>query len=252
MANKHTFSAILTGLLLVISCKVNHLADQQVEFYRIEEKKYAEVDSEITTMIAPYKEKLDAEMNKVIGKLAHSMEKQQPESTLGNWFADALYTYGSATLDKDLAFAVQNYGGLRIPSLAEGNLTKGKIFELMPFDNMIAILDLDANTLKQLIDRMAFRGGWPVSAQLRYEIRNGKAENIQIMGKPINEYQTYKVLIPDYIANGGDNCDFLLDQKRNETGVLVRDAVIEYVITQDKAGKALTSQLDGRVKKVEY
>ena len=169
-------------------------------------------------------------MNKVIGETAGAFTKGQPESTLGNWFADIIYEQSCKYYGKPIDFATQNYGGLRIPSLPKGELTKGKIYELMPFDNMVVILELDAATVVQLLERIAAQGGWPTSKQLRFEIKDDKVQNIQINGKPFDYDKTYLVSLPDYIANGGGRCFFLKDQKRNETGKLVRDALLEYIV----------------------
>ena len=38
--------------------------------------------------------------------------------------------------------------------------------------------------------------------------------------------KTYSVALPDYIANGGDDCEFLTECKRINTGMFLRDAVI--------------------------
>lgn len=239
-------------ILFLSSCKVNHLSQQETEFYRLEQSQYGQADQDIEAIIAPYKENLDEQMNEVIGEVVSDLTKARPESTLGNWFADAVYEYSKRLTKDELAFALQNYGGVRIPSIVKGSLTRGKLYELMPFDNMILILDLDANTLKMLINKMAASGGWPVSKQLRYEIKDKTAVNITINGAPIDDNKIYKVVIPDYIANGGGGCHFLRDQTRKDYGVLVRDALITYVEEQTAAGKKLDAVLDGRTKLNQY
>ena len=250
---KSKFSLLLLLSILILGgCKVNHLSQQETEFYRLEQSQYGQADQEIEAIIAPYKENLDAQMNEVIGEVVSDLTKARPESTLGNWFADAVYEYSKRLTKDELAFALQNYGGVRIPSIPKGPLSRGKIYELMPFDNMILILDLDASTLKTLINKMAADGGWPVSKQLRYEIKDKKAVNITLNGTPIDDAKIYKVVIPDYIANGGGGCHFLREKTRKDYGVLVRDALITYVEEQTAAGKKLNATLDGRIKSDQY
>jgi len=48
-------------------------------------------DKDIAEMIAPYKERLDAEMNTVIGSTIRELSIAKPESPLGNWLADLIH-----------------------------------------------------------------------------------------------------------------------------------------------------------------
>ena len=243
------FSVI--GLLLVFSaCKTNHLAQVQPQFYRMEAtaaRSIAQSDTAIDSLIAPYKTQLDAEMNEVIGTAAITFSKGQPESTLGNWMADLQAHQTRLYTKTDIDFAVINNGGIRIPSLQAGEVTRGKIFELMPFDNMLVVLHLDINTLLQFIQKMAADGGWASSAELRYDIIDGKANNIMINGRALTEDRIYKVSISDYVANGGSDCPFFVDKKRDELGVLVRDAIIDFVKAETANGRKLMARLDNRV-----
>lgn len=203
------------------------------------------VDKDISDMVAPYKARLDAEMNKVIGKTEGELIKAKPESALGNFVADLIYEKGKDYYDKNIDFAIVNYGGLRIPNLPKGDITKGQIFELMPFDNMLVVVDMDAATVRQLFSVMAANGGWPISKGVNYRIKEEQAVDILIDNKPIEENKTYKVIMSDYLANGGDKLFFLVDKKRDNLGVLFRDAMLEYIIEQE--GTAIDAKVEGRV-----
>lgn len=229
------------------TCKVNHLAEQETQFYRITDEQTT--NDSVDQLIAPYKTQLDAEMNKVIGEVAHELTKKLPESTMGNWFSDIIFEQSQKLVDAPIDFTTLNHGGLRIPSIPKGPITKGKIYELMPFDNSIVILDLDAKTTKQLFDRIAVKGGWPISKHVQFEIRDNKAENITINGKPLEPNRIYRVSLPDYIANGGDKCFFLSDnKKRVESGVLIRDALIDYVQECQNKNIIMKAEIEGRIK----
>ena len=165
-------------------------------------------DSAIQALIMPYKYELVEEMNVVVGQLAKDLTIGEPESTLGNFVADLLYDQTSIYYDGAIDFAIVNTGGLRVPTLQQGNIMKRNIFELMPFDNLLVIMPMDATTLRQLFDAMASYGGWPISRQVRYVIKEGKPENITINGKPIDSSRTYNVVLFDYLANGGDRLFF--------------------------------------------
>ncbi|MFN7119282.1 MAG: 5'-nucleotidase C-terminal domain-containing protein [Saprospiraceae bacterium] len=248
--SKHFHSFLLLLVLTLASCKVNHLAQIQPQGYRMQPQSTTvpPADAATEAFIAPYKAKLDAEMNEVLGTAARTLEKAKPESPLGNWMADLFYEQISIYNKGEIDFASMNYGGIRIPTLQAGEVTRGKIFELMPFDNMLVVVHADAATVRAFVDKIAKDGGIPVSKQLRFNIKSGKAENITINGQPLQEDKIYKIGVSDYVANGGDDCTFFVGKKRDELGVLMRDAIIDYVKKQTAQGKQLNAQVDGRIK----
>lgn len=201
-------------------------------------------DTSITAMIAPYKSKVAQEMGAVIGSVAETLAKGQPESTLGNWVADLVYHQAELYTKAEIDFALVNYGGLRIPSLPAGPLTKGKVFELMPFDNTIVVVEMPGEEMQQVFDHIAQKGGWPVSSQVRMNILNGKAQGITINGALLDNRRLYRIATNDYIANGGDQSTFFKGKKQLETGVLFRDAIIAYVQGQ---AEPIRAKLEHRI-----
>jgi len=175
----------------------------------------------------------------------------RPESRLGNWFAYLVHEQAEIYLGQPIDFAVLNAGGVRIPELPAGKITRGKIFELMPFENRLLALYLDAATVEQLVQHMAAGGGWPVSASLRYEIAGDQAQKIRINGASLQPDKTYVVAIPDYVANGGSGCSFLVDTRRQDLNRLLRDAIFDYIEKQTEANQKLQSKIDGRVVRLE-
>ena len=67
------------------------------------------------------------------------MDKRQPEGLLGDFMADAMFTMAQKNYDTNIDAAFVNYGGIRISYVKAGDITKGKIFEMMPFDNIIVL-----------------------------------------------------------------------------------------------------------------
>lgn len=250
MNNSSKLSLLLLSVLLVTACKVNHLAYIQPQGYRMEPQSASasRVDPVVENIINPYKVKLDAEMNEVLGIATKTMEKGKPESALGNWMSDLFYEQISEYTKGNIDFASMNYGGIRIPTLQAGEVTRGKIYELMPFDNLLVVVHADAATVQQFVDKIAKDGGIPVSKQLNFEIKNGKAQNVTINGKPLESDRIYKIGVSDYVANGGDDCTFFIDKKRDNLGILMRDAIITYAKKQTAQGKKLEAEKDGRIR----
>jgi 2',3'-cyclic-nucleotide 2'-phosphodiesterase (5'-nucleotidase family) len=228
--------------------KVFHLSRTENQNYRISENLDIAEDSSLEEMVAPYKAELSAEMDDTIGQVLNTLTKKQPESDLGNWVTDVILDYTEQQTGKKYDFSIANYGGLRIPALTGGPITVGKIFELMPFDNMIVILHANGEVVRMLFNKMAERGGWPISRGVNYQIKEGVAENILINGHPLDDKTIYHVVMPDFIANGGDNCFFLENEKRTNPQILFRDALIQSVRTLTKAGKEVTSKIENRVR----
>lgn len=206
-------------------------------------------DSGILTLIEPYKRGVDTQMTVVIGHSDIPLSKAQPECTLGNFIADAQLATAKK-IDPKVEVSIMNYGGIRLPYIAPGSITKGKLYELMPFDNMITIVEIPGEILKQFCNKMAAGRGWPVSG-ISYVIKDKHAVDIMVSGKPLNDNIIYKLVISDYIAKGGDNCDFLAPLKKRFTTIFVRDAMIEYVMRLEQEGKPLHPTIENRISYAE-
>ncbi len=227
---------LATIFLLLPSCQTKqHLISVDTDYIRLSEN--LQTDTILDNLIEPYRTTLSAQMEVEVGMLEEELIKAKPTSNLGNWFTDIMYDESDKMFFEPVDFAIQNYGGLRIQSLSKGPLTIGKIYELMPFDNMLVVLNLPASTVQKLFDGLAQSGGWPISRTVTFTIsKNGTAEKILIKGKPLEEGRTYRVALPDYVANGGDQAEILRSFEQENSGVFIRDIVIEHLKDRQKAG----------------
>jgi len=208
-------------------------------------------DSAVTAIIEPYKEQLSASMEIVLARSTQALEKGIPESTLGNFITDLCLLRGKQEYhpadSQGIDFAFLNNGGFR-RSLPEGNITRGDIFELMPFENELVILTLNGTTVKKLINFMASKGGAPVSG-IRFIIKNKEVANISIGTSGFDSTKVYKVLTSDYLANGGDNHGFLSEAMGRESlGIKIRDAILQHLYIMGKTEELITVSKDGRIK----
>lgn len=233
-----------TGILFIVSCKPAFKSTSvQYKDYKIDN---ATVDTSYTSFLRPYADSVNRSMNMVIATLAADLEKKQPEGTLGNLMADAMKAMAEKYYNTKVDAAFVNYGGIRLPVVKAGVITKGKIFELMPFDNIVVLQKMNGKLLKEFLDHVASRGGWPVSG-ITMEIKNKKAENVLINGKPLDLSTTYTIANSDYVANGGDMSNMLRAVPQINNGYLFRDALIEYFASFTKAGKQITITIENRV-----
>ncbi len=245
---KHLFISIIICCSF-FSCKTYiHQVETNPSKYDLNTTAETKGDSTIDAMIEPYKKQLDAKMNEVIGVSEIEMTKALPECTLGNWASDAIYEQSILVSGVDVDFAVVNYGGIRIPALSKGNVSRGKIFELMPFDNLLVVLKVKGDIVQQLFDSMAARGGWPVSNQVKCSFnKEGVIQSLTISDKPIDKNKIYHIALSDYIANGGDQCSFFKGLPQVETGLLFRDAFLNHINVLTKSGKNLNAKIEGRM-----
>lgn len=208
----------------------------QAQSVRIHPDSLNIVDSSMVKLIMPYKIKLDEQMNEVIGTTEVSLVKEMPEASLGNFVADACLVYAEKLTAKKIDFCVLNTGGIRIPSLQKGAITVGKLYELMPFDNMIEVVELSGSQCMELFVWIAKWKGAPVSG-LTLRIEEGKAVNVLINNQPFDVTKTYLVATTDFIANGGDGATMFTQGVRFSTNYKLRDALIDYVkLTQPIKG----------------
>jgi 2',3'-cyclic-nucleotide 2'-phosphodiesterase (5'-nucleotidase family) len=225
---------------------VQHISKTDVRYEVLNSKSVAAPDEDITAMIAPYKVEVDKEMNEVLGNVPVDLTKRKPESTLGNWYSDAMIDI-AAKKGYPADFAISNYGGLRIPQITAGPLTMGEIFELCPFDNLLVIVEMKGDIVDSLLQQTSSSEGWPVSKGIKMVIADKKMVQCTIQGVPLSSTTTYKVAMPDYVANGGDGLKILITQKRVQTAILIRDMLIEYARDATAGGKEITSAIDGRI-----
>lgn len=240
----HLIPALLL-LITGISCHTTYQGQSlQYNGYRI--SKTMPADSTVIGFLRPYSDSVNNSMNAVLGVSPVSLEKTQPEGTLGNFMADAFLVMAREKYNTQVDLAFVNFGGIRLTQLPAGNITRGKVFELMPFDNLLILQKVKGSVLQQVLDLMAARGGWPV-AGLSMQISNGKAVNIRIGGQPLETEKTYTIANSDFIANGGDNADMLRPIPQITNGYLMRDAIIDYINGLSRQGKQITATIENRV-----
>ncbi len=249
--NKRGKFLLLLLFITLNSCKSSYqfTADKKPQ-YKIAAGDSVQTDAAINSFIQPYKLKLDSSMNIRLCSSEISMEKGQPESLLGNFVSDLCMQQAQPfASEKNLKidFCFFNNGGLR-NSLPKGDITMRNIYELMPFDNELVLLVLDGKTTEQLIKAIIEKGGVPVSGA-RIILNNKEILQASIQEQPFNSGRDYVILTSDYLAGGGDQYEFLKNRKEYiQTGMLMRDAIINYCRKEDQTGKKITSKLDNRIR----
>lgn len=84
-------------------------------------------------------------------------------------------------------------------------------------------------------------------AGITMQMKEKKAVNVMIGGKPLDPNMIYTIANSDYVANGGDNCEMLKSIPQINNGYLLRDGLIEYVESFTKKGQPITATIQNRV-----
>lgn len=78
--------------------------------------------------------------------------------------------------------------------------------------------------------------------------KGGRAINVTVGGNPLDLNKTYIIATNDYLSEGNDGMIQLKNsEKRLNTGVKVRDMLIDYIQNETKQGRAINPMLDGRI-----
>lgn len=231
-----------------ISCKEKNKSLDFIRGAQIELSKDLPEDEDVIKLIEPYKSDLDTKINEVLCYNPRVLDKRESklESSLGNLLADVCFEAGDSILRSvkgtSLDFAVFNYGGMRAP-IQKGDVTIEDIFQLMPFENRLVIVELNPDQVKALIDYLIRQHqAHPISG-IRIALDKGRAPKVWIGKKRWDPSKSYHVLTIDYLQHGGGNMTFLTQPEYlYVSDVKVRDALIRNFRVQD----TLKTGLDGR------
>ncbi len=201
-------------------------------------------------IIAKYKPEMDKKMQEVIGISVKEMRSARPESLLSNFAADAMVDFASSRTSGKVDFALTNFGGIRA-ALPAGNVRLYDVYSVFPFENYVVILDLKGKTVRALFESFAKNRVEALSDNVRLEIdeTNRTLNSALINGKPVDDNKIYRIVTIDFLLSGGDNVVALKDAVAiEETGLLIRDAIIEKIATLTAKGEKIGSVISGRVK----
>lgn len=246
MRTKTIWIAILAISLL--SCKSQYRITQMSgTIVEMNSTFDAAVNQPMRTLVQSYKTQLDKEMNEVIGTSAIYMDYARPESLLTNLTSDVMKAYGDEHLPGGADVAIMNVHGHRA-TMPKGQITVGNLYEIYSFDNTITFLELKGSDLIKIFQSYAAKGGAGVSENVRLIIDNKKIGQLSLNGGNINPDKIYKIVTLDYLADGNDGMSaFKNALKKTDTGITLRDVMIDYVKEQTRQGSEISSKLDQRI-----
>ena len=159
------------------------------------------IDSDIQVIIDKYADDI-AKSNEVVGTTTSSISK----ATLGSYAVSAMKEESGAD------FAIINTGGVRT-TIAKGDITIGSIFNVFPFSNTLYLVEMTGAQIKSLYD----------SNSSYLYIDSGYNSS------SISDSTIYTVAVLDYVYHYSYYSSIFKNIEYNDTGIYVRDVVIEYI-----------------------
>ena len=207
-------------------------------------------DFRATMVIEKYSSQV-APLQEIVGYSEAEYDKARPESGLSNFAADVIRAVAEQKTGEKVDIALTNFGGIRT-SLPKGAVRVYDIFSIFPFDNYIVTFDIKGSDLRRFLEQMAARRVEALSG-VRMEISGKKIVKLLIGGEPLDDSKTYKFATINFLMDGGDGV-VLSDVafNRKDTGIWIRDAIVEYLKEQMARGEKIVLNADGRVKYTDW
>lgn len=186
-------------------------------------------DQEVKGIYTKWEKQLAPILNEILGttdkELSH--DKNSSTSLLGEWSCDVMRKTAGTQI------AIQNGGGLRT-SIPAGEITMGKMYEVMPFDNTLVKMQLKGSDLKRVIENGILNTsvGWVQVSGVKvyYNPSAPKGNRIVEMklidGTTVEADKYYSVVTNDFMATGGDGYDFTGAIDVVDTGLPIREALV--------------------------
>lgn len=181
---------------------------------------------------------LEEKLNQVVGSTAVFFDGERAnvrtqETNLGNLIADIMREATGADV------AITNGGGIRA-SLAQGEVTVGDIYTVLPFDNTLTVIQVSGRDLLAALEHSARlypeqNGGFLQVSGMLFAVNprmSGKRIfNVRINDEHIMMDKLYTVATNDFLAAGGDGYEVLQNGTIvAETGLMLRDVVVDYFL----------------------
>ena len=204
---------------------------------------------------------LDEIRNEVVAEASEPIDGERSncrykECQMGNLVADAML---DRVKDQGIQIAIANGGGLRA-SIDAGDITKGEVLTVLPFQNTLSTFFISGATVKEALENAVAQyddpdkdGRFAQVSGIKYTINAsaGTGERItDIMVDeggswvPLDPGKTYGIVSNDFVRRGGDGYAMFKDAENvYDYGPDLADVTIEYLVENGP----YTPYTDGRI-----
>lgn len=230
--------------LLFVACHTSYQPGS-VTFrdYRVTDS--AGADLSYNSYLKTFRDSMQVSMGEMVGRASRRMDVKRPATTLGNFLADAYLEMAREKFDPGAQVAVMNLGGIRKPYLEAGPITRGMVFEIMPFDNLMTLVTVNGEQLKAFLDASMAEGGGV--AGMSFTTNGKQVRDVLVGGKPLDPAGTYTLVTSDYAAGDPRMAWFYGPARKQQTTYLLRDCIMDYARKMGREGKPIGEQLEKRI-----
>lgn len=230
------FTLILALLLLQQACKTLPVVQP---LPNLNNNAQVAADSAVLQSFAEYRDSLNSTLNQAIGYADTAFSAGLPNGNLNNLVADmVLQKAKSYLLDYSgipIHACILNRGGLR-SALPKDSIRLFHVYEMMPFENELVLLQISGTGMDSLMRRIAELKGAAISG-MDIDINDTGYTKAVIAGMPYDSRREYWIATNDYMASGGDGFAMLPHALyRTDTGIKLRDIFIENIRSECQAG----------------
>jgi 2',3'-cyclic-nucleotide 2'-phosphodiesterase (5'-nucleotidase family) len=192
-------------------------------------------DPLVAAIVDKVEKQIDSMKNDVLGEVEKPIARYyRYESEMGDWVNDLMRTHEYAP---GIDFAMTNSGGLGA-DIDAGQITFGEVYEALPFDNTLVVVELDGNEVRQVLEegitgehgvvqvsglKFTFNYDAPVGKRIIGDVVDSNT------GLPLDPKKIYHVAVNDFMAHGGDGYQTLAANPQVNTSTLVRDIIVSWI-----------------------
>ena len=203
---------------------------QLIELWADKVKAPPQISKLIEKVTSEVSQKMGETIAQAAAPLPRSVEGQadQPQRSLDgplpNLFCDEMREVAQADLALHNTFGFRN-------DLGAGPITVGHIYQIMPFENTLAVMSLTGDQITELLAHN-FEGGvsrLQVSSDLTMTLEeDAKGQfipsslRILYRGSPLDPQHVYKVAMNSYMSSGGSCCRALGELPKRDTAIPLR------------------------------
>jgi len=239
LKNYHTFLKPPTLILLLLTCYSSfsqEVVNTIIEGKQININEAAEPKSEYNSLIAPYRDKINRDLDEPLAVCSETLDKSkgQFQSNIGDFLASIVLEKSDVIFQKrekkNIDACILNHGGIRA-IMPQGNVSARTAYEILPFENTAVVVELKGEQIIEFIHYFITEKKPHPIAGLTFSISAAKKpKNVKIKKEPIVLDKTYYIVTNDYLANGGDKMDFFKKgTKTFDLDYKMRNILIDYM-----------------------
>ncbi|HEY1708310.1 MAG TPA: bifunctional metallophosphatase/5'-nucleotidase [Rhizomicrobium sp.] len=256
VTSAHRYGTLVTEIDLKLDRKTHDVVSAKADNLIVRDDTYAK-DPAQTQLIAGYETLAGPIEKRVVGTATDLLSHEQTasgETVLGDIIADAQLQAAKAD---GAQISFMNSGGVR-RDIVKGDITFADLFAVQPFGNTLVTLDMTGAQIKDVLEQQwadpnfprvmqvsdGFTYAWDATQPMGNHV---VASSMILNGKPLDPAATYRVVVSNFLADGGDGMTVFKQGQHRTPGAGDVEATEAYL----KAHNPIAPQAHNRVMRVK-